>query len=80
MRILPVEFSARAVEVTFPEGAIHVRLEDGREITVPLAYFATLANATPEQLQHFEILPGGDGIHWPQLDEDLSVAGFLRTR
>ncbi len=56
---------------------LEVRLYDGRIIFVPIAWFPSLANATIKQLKNFEISPSGYGIHWPDLDEDLSVEGFL---
>jgi hypothetical protein len=51
---------------------------DGRVISVPLAWFPRLAAATPKQRAHREIAGGGYGIHWPEIDEDLSVEGLLR--
>lgn len=55
-----------------------VDLMDGRSITVPLAWYPRLLAATPEQRRHWEIAGGGYGIHWPDLDEDLSTDGLLR--
>jgi hypothetical protein len=55
-----------------------VSLEDGRRIAVPLAWFPRLLAATPAQRARFEILGEGQGIHWPEVDEDVSVAGLLR--
>jgi hypothetical protein len=55
-----------------------VELVDGRTVSVPLAWFPTLARAARRELENFEILADGEGIHWPDLDEDLSVAGLLR--
>ena len=66
---------AREVEVTDTE--LRVGLADGRCITVPLAWFPRLQNATPEERQQWEVLGDGEGIHWPKADEDLSVAGLL---
>jgi hypothetical protein len=53
------------------------KLSDGREVSVPLAWFSRLLNATPAQRKRFEISPGGYGIHWPEIDEDISVKAFL---
>jgi hypothetical protein len=53
-------------------------LADGRTIIVPLAWFPRLLHATPEQRRRWELLGDGEGIHWPDVDEDLSVAGLLR--
>ncbi len=69
--------SALAVAVTFTDEQMSVTLADGRVIGVPLAWFPTLLAATPEQRAAVEIGGGGVGLHWPELDEDLSVAGLL---
>ncbi len=66
-----------AQSVEFDEEMMHVQLSDGRVISVPLVWFPRLREATPEQRQHVEIGAGGRGLHWPELDEDLSVAGLL---
>ena len=68
----------RAKEVTLSEDELVVVLADGRRIAVPLAWFPRLLRATADQRQNFEILGDGVGIHWPDVDEDLSVAGLLR--
>jgi len=57
-----------------------VSLNDGRVLSVPLAWFPRLANASPAQLAAFELLGEGEGIHWPDLDEDVSVVGLLEGR
>jgi hypothetical protein len=54
-----------------------VQLEDGRQLGVPLAYCPRLANATEQQRQEFTTSGGGTGLHWEQLDEDISVPGLL---
>jgi hypothetical protein len=54
-----------------------LRLADGRQLAVPLAYFPRLLSATPQQRMKFELSGGGTGIHWIELDEDISVAGLL---
>lgn len=72
--------SGNAVDVTFDEHSFHVQLSDGRSLSVPLAYFPRLLNATPEQLGQFEISGGGTGLHWDELDEDISVPGLLMGR
>jgi hypothetical protein len=73
-----VEIRPRAREVSISEDELTVLLADGRKITVPLVWFPRLLHATTEQRQNFEILGEGEGIHWPDVDEDLSVAGLLR--
>ncbi len=66
---------ASTVSCTLSE--LVVGLADGRVLSVPLAWFPRLLDASPEQRAHFEILGNGEGIHWPEVDEDLSVAGLL---
>ena len=73
-----VEVHPLAQNVTFTGSDLVVDLVDGRRVSVPLEWFPRLANATREQLEKFEILADGEGIHWPDVDEDLSVAGLLR--
>ena len=68
----------RAKEVAIDEDELMVLLADGRRICVPLTWFPRLLRATPTQRSNFELLGDGKGIHWPDLDEDLSVAGLLR--
>ena len=68
----------RAIEVAVSEDELVVVLADGRRIAVPLAWFPRLLNATADDRSKFEILGGGVGIHWPSVDEDLSVEGLLR--
>jgi hypothetical protein len=63
--------------VSFSHDEFSVLLADGRRVSVPLAWFPRLLGATPEQRANYEILGDGDGIHWPDVDEDLSVAGLL---
>jgi len=69
----------RALDLTFDEDTIHVQLANGRTISVPLELFPTLRDATPEQRQNWRLIGDGVGIHWEDLDEDLSVAGLMRT-
>ncbi len=66
----------RSVEVT--EKAIVAELTDGRIISVPLEWSWRLKEATPEQRAHWEILGDGQGVRWPDIDEDISVEGMLR--
>ncbi len=64
-----------SLEVT--EDAIVAQLADGRTVSVPLAWSWRLANATPAQRNHFEIIGTGEGVHWPDIDEDISARGLL---
>jgi len=56
---------------------MHVSFTDGRVLSVPLVWFPRLELASPEQREHYEIGGGGTSLHWPEVDEDLSVAGLL---
>ncbi len=66
----------RHVECT--DDTLVVDLVDGRSISVPLAWYPRLLTATPEQRANWKIAAGGFGIHWPEIDEDLSTEGLLR--
>jgi hypothetical protein len=68
----------RIKEVTLTDDELVVVLADGRRLATPLAWFPRLLNATPEQRARFELLGDGAGIHWPDVDEDLSAEGLLR--
>jgi len=57
---------------------MHVRLSDGREISVPLEWFPRLRDASEEQRKHWRLIGKGVGIHWEELDEDISVEALLR--
>lgn len=70
----------RAQEVEVTEDTLVVSLADGRTIIVPLAWFPRLWYGTPKERAHFEIIGDGNYIHWPDLDEDLSVTGILAGR
>ena len=72
-----VPTSALAKMVQFDADLMHVTLTDGRIISVPLIWFPVLHGASPEQRTEYEIGAGGRSLHWPELDEDLSVAQFL---
>ena len=77
MAALAVEHHPLANSVNIDADSLVVGLIDGRTISVPLAWFPSLSSASLSQLKEWEILGGGEGIHWPQLDEDLSVSGLL---
>ncbi|MCW7551687.1 DUF2442 domain-containing protein [Endozoicomonas gorgoniicola] len=77
MNTLKVEAHPLAQDVQFSESELIVSLVDGRVILVPISWFPSLANGTKQQLSNWELLGEGDGIHWPDLDEDLSVKGLL---
>lgn len=65
-----------AIEVT--DDTITAQLADGRTVSVPLAWSWRLSDATPEQRKNFEIMGTGEGVHWPEVDEDISARGMLQ--
>ncbi|HEU0075578.1 MAG TPA: DUF2442 domain-containing protein [Dehalococcoidia bacterium] len=69
---------AEAVQVT--DDVLAVELVDGRTITVPLSWFPRLAQGTAEERAHWRFVGRGEGIHWPDLDEDISVKSLLAGR
>lgn len=75
-----LELSACAVEAFADGGTVCVRLKDDREIRFPAAKNRRLRNSTPEQLGNIEIICNGTGLHWPELDEHLSILGILEGR
>lgn len=78
MGILALAADERVIDVAITEDELTVRLMDGRSISVPLAWYPRLLNAKAEQRQNWQISGGGYGIHWEEIDEDLSIGGLLR--
>ena len=72
--------SARALRVTVTDDTLSVDLADGRSISIPLAWYPRLVHGRPEERQNWRIIGDGEGIHWPDLDEDLSVDGLIFGR
>ena len=72
-----VPSTALARAVAFDDELMHVSLTDGRVVSVPIRWFPLLREATPEQRLRYEIGGGGASLHWPDIDEDLSVANLL---
>lgn len=68
----------RVTNVDVTDDELIVSLMDGRTISVPLAWYPRLLHATREQRDNWELAGGGYGIHWPDIDEDLSTEGMLR--
>jgi len=66
-----------AVRVAVSDEALTAELADGRTITVPLAWYPRLTHATPDERADWRLIGGGLGIHWPQIDEDISVVNLL---
>jgi len=63
--------------VRFEGEMLYMLLKDGRELGMPIAWSERLVRATPEQREHWEFIGHGSGVHWPGVDEDISVAGLL---
>ena len=70
----------RATDVACTDDEISVSLADGRRLVVPIAWFPRLAHASAAERARFELLGDGQGIHWPDVDEDVSVAGLIAGR
>ncbi len=78
MGILALAADERVLDVRFTKDALSVALRDGRTITVPLAWYPRLFNASVAERKNWRIAGGGYGIHWPGIDEDLNTEGLLR--
>lgn len=73
-------FEARAQGVALTDDTLVVELVDGRTITVPLAWYPRLIHGTAAERAQWRFIGDGEGIHWPQLDEDISIEGLLAGR
>jgi len=80
VRSLPAKFEPVAVAVAFTPGRLRIRLADGRELSVPLDFFPRLRKAGTAARRNWELIGGGLGIHWPDIDEDISVENLLAPR
>ena len=80
MSTLVTERDVFAESVYFSEGSLTVRLDDGRSLSVPLAWYPRLLDGSEAERQSYELIGEGEGIHWPGLDEDISVEGLLAGR
>jgi hypothetical protein len=78
MTTLEPKAGERVMDVRVTDDTISVDLYDGRTITVPLAWYPRLLHATPAQRANWRIAGAGYGIHWPEVDEDLSAQGLLQ--
>ena len=77
MSISVINKSRFATDLSFTETKMIVHLEDGRELSVPLEWFQKLRNASNEQLENWRFIGRGEGIHWEELDEDISIEHLL---
>ena len=80
MHTLTLETEPLAVDVAFSPDSFRVVLDDGRELTVPLAWFPRLLHGTSDERLKWELVGRGEGLHWQELDEDISVRGLLAGR
>jgi len=81
MSTLGIELQEVAAQsVSIGDDTLIAHLADGRTIAVPLAWFPRLLHGTPSERSNFRLIGGGSGIHWPDLDEDISVASLLAGR
>ena len=78
MSTLTINKSSNAADVWFDNLKMFVRLDDGREVAIPLDWFPRLRDATEKQKYNWRLIGGGEGIHWDDLDEDILVEGLLR--
>ncbi len=72
--------SLKATAVKITADSLSVELADGRSIIVPLAWYPRLVHGTTEERNHFRFIGSGEGIHWPDLDEDISIEGIIAGR
>ena len=77
MSILTINKTKNAVDIAFEDSKMIVFLEDGRELSIPLEWFPRLRKATSEQLSKWRLIGKGEGIHWSEIDEDISVENLL---
>ena len=80
MGTLDIRIEPLAVDVSFTPDSLHVVLADGREVSAPLEWFPRLRAATGEQKRNWRLIGKGIGIHWEDVDEDISVESLLAVR
>ena len=80
MSTLIIDHEVFVLDVSFSEEAMVVSLDDGRIISVPLAWYPRLLHGSREERLNYELIGDGEGIHWPYLDEDISVEGLVAGR
>ena len=78
MATLAIRLDPTAIDVRADDRLLRLTLADGRELAAPLEWFPRLRDATPEQRNHWRLIGRGQGVHWPEVDEDISVASLLR--
>ncbi len=80
MAFSPADLATQALGVSIDGDALSVDLSDGRTISVPIAWYPRLSHGSQIERENWRLVAGGDGIHWPDLDEDISVAALLEGR
>ena len=80
MSTLSVKVEPFAIDVKVTDHALQVVLADGREVSAPLAWVPRLSNASQKQRDNWRLIGGGIGIHWPDVDEDISVESLIAVR
>ena len=80
MGISPIDIQPLAIDVSCNNESLSVALADGRMIRVPLEWYPRLVDATPKDRNNWQLIGGGLGIHWEDLDEDVTVESLLRLR
>ena len=80
MNILAIRREPLATDVEVFDGSLRLTLLDGRQVSAPLAWFPRLVSATDAERKNWRLIGGGIGVHWPALDEDISVDSLLAPR
>lgn len=73
-----LKFNSDAIDVEVSDTALRVVLADGRELSAPVEWFPRLRDASPAQRANWRLIGGGEGIHWPDVDEDVAISTLLR--
>ena len=79
MNTLAVRLDPDAIDVEVTDSVLRLTLADGRELSAPVEWFPSLRDATEGQRRNWRLIGGGEGIHWPELDEDIAVSTLLRS-
>lgn len=80
MSTLAIKFDDHAVDVSFTKTSLHFILADGREISAPLEWFPLLRDASTADRNNWRLIGNGIGVHWPSIDEDISVRTLMREQ
>jgi hypothetical protein len=78
MNSLAIKFDEHAVDVSFTPTSLHFVLADGREVSAPLEWFPRLRDANKNERNDWRLIGGGIGVHWPSVDEDISIRTIMR--